>query len=374
MVETIVMVAPGRAIYSETFIRAHLERLPARVRLVYGGTHQEVLPRFHDDGQRLAAGGPLARLRRLVGPPAGPAEKEALKRFLRASGAQAVLAEFGPSGVAAMDACQELRLPLVVHFHGYDAYHRDVLEGPPGRRYPAMFQQAGAIVAVSAAMERQLLSLGAPRKKLHLNPYGVDLDRFQGARPDQAGPLFVAVGRFVDKKAPLLTLLAFSRLAAEAPTARLMMVGDGPLLEACRQLRAALGLQERVELPGPRSPEEVAALFQRARAFVQHSVTTEYGDSEGTPLSILEASAAGLPVIATRHAGIPEVVADRESGLLVDEGDVEGMARAMARLVAEPETAAGLGAAGRRRIQAGYSMEERIAALWSIIQAAIGRG
>jgi glycosyltransferase involved in cell wall biosynthesis len=206
---------------------------------------------------------------------------------------------------------------------------------------------------------------------LRLNPYGVDLDRFQGAQPAQAEPLFLAVGRFVDKKAPHLTLLAFSRVAAALPAARLVMVGDGPLWEACLHLRRVLGLEAQVELPGPLPHDEVAALTRRARAFVQHSLVTSYGDSEGTPVSILEAAGAGLPIVATRHGGIPDVISDGAHGYLVDEGDVAGMAARLEQLARDPALAASLGAAARARIQSDYTLDKRLAALWQIIAAAM---
>jgi glycosyltransferase involved in cell wall biosynthesis len=98
---------------------------------------------------------------------------------------------------------------------------------------------------------------------------------------------------------------------------------------------------------------------------------TGYGDSEGTPVGVLEAGASGLPVVATRHAGILDVVVDGATGLLVDEGDVVGMAEHMLRLAREPELAGRLGQAARRRICAHFTMDQSIAKLWSIIEGAL---
>lgn len=131
---------------------------------------------------------------------------------------------------------------------------------------------------------------------------------------------------------------------------------------------AGLGIADDVGFLGVRSLAEVAAAMQRARAFVQHSMTTGYGDSEGTPVGILEAGASGLPVVATRHAGIPNVIIDGETGLLVDEGNVAGMAKRMLRLAREPELAGRLGRAAHRRIRAQFTMGQITANLWHIIQ------
>jgi glycosyltransferase involved in cell wall biosynthesis len=111
--------------------------------------------------------------------------------------------------------------------------------------------------------------------------------------------------------------------------------------------------------------------MRQARAFVQHSVQTSYGDSEGTPVGILEGGAAGLPVVATRHAGIQDVIIDGETGLLVDEGDVDSMAESMIRLGENPVLAAELGKAARKRICAEFSMEKSIDNLWGIIETTI---
>ena len=104
---------------------------------------------------------------------------------------------------------------------------------------------------------------------------------------------------------------------------------------------------------------------------MQHSVRASDGDSEGTPVAVLEAGAAGLPVVATRHAGIMDVVVDGETGLLVDEGDVDGMARCMVQLAREPDVAARLGEKARNHIVAEFSMDDRLGRLWNVIESAI---
>ncbi len=174
----------------------------------------------------------------------------------------------------------------------------------------------------------------------------------------------------MDKKAPHLTLLAFDKLARRQPYARLVMIGDGYLRQGCVDLADALGLADRVELPGPLAQAEVARQMARSSCLVQHSVRPASGDMEGTPLAILEAMAAGLPVVATRHGGIVDVVAEGRTGFLVDEEDVDAMAAAMGRLAESPQLAAELGAAGRDFVEKQHSMEERIGALAAILERA----
>jgi glycosyltransferase involved in cell wall biosynthesis len=97
------------------------------------------------------------------------------------------------------------------------------------------------------------------------------------------------------------------------------------------------------------------------------------GDSEGTPNSVMEASACGLPVVATRHAGIPDVVIHNETGYLVDERDVDAMARHMIALVDAPEQAAAMGAAGRARVERGFSMDVSMRRLLAVLRRAAGQ-
>ena len=364
----------------ETFVRAHAERLPARVHLLFGGFFpyvEEGGPPLLRGPQRLAARGvasvvgatPRAVLKEMTIRGSDARRSRILARRLEGMGADVVLAEYGPTGVAVMGACERAGVPLVVMFHGYDAY-ADWILGGEGRRYPELFRRARGLVAVSRDMSEQLRSLGAPPERLTVNPCGVDLDRFR-PQPEPGPPGFVFVGRFVDKKAPHLTVLAFERVRRSVPEARLVMIGDGPLREACIQLVRALGLEGSVELPGRRPHAEVAKAMEGARAVVQHSVRPTHGDSEGTPVAILEAGASGLPVVATRHAGIKDAVLDGETGLLVDEGDVEGMAERMIRLAEDPGLAARLGKAAREHIAAHYAMSGHIERLWGVLRAAM---
>jgi glycosyltransferase involved in cell wall biosynthesis len=365
----VCVVTPYEPALTETFIRAHIERLPARVTTVYGWPTTV-------DGRRVL---PAARrayhaaLRRISGDGVERELTAAYTTAFRRAGADAVLAEYGDVGARVVAACRRLRLPLVVHFHGYDASVRDVLEAH-AESYSVMFREAAAIVAVSRAMQRKLIALGAPPEKVHYNPYGIDCRRFGGADPAGAPPVFIAVGRFVDKKAPQLTLAAFAEVHRAHREARLRMVGDGPLLDECRAQAAGLGLDGAVEFLGPRPHDEVQAEMRAARCFVQHSVEAPNGDCEGTPLGILEAGASGLPVVATRHAGIPDVVVEGETGLLVDERDARGMAEHMLRLARDPELAGRFGAAARRRVAENFSMEMSDRKLWSIIESCIARG
>jgi glycosyltransferase involved in cell wall biosynthesis len=171
----------------------------------------------------------------------------------------------------------------------------------------------------------------------------------------------------VEKKAPDLSLMAFSKVASRNVDASLTFVGDGPLLNHCRKLARKLGVSNRVFLLGAQSQDRIHDLMQRAGVFVQHSVTAESGDTEGLPVAILEAMASGLPVISTWHSGIPEAVEDGVSGLLVAERDVEGMGQAMLALAENPDVARRMGQAGREIVIANFGVEESISYLRKVL-------
>jgi glycosyltransferase involved in cell wall biosynthesis len=360
----VAVVTPYEPALSETFIRAHIERLPAKTVLIAGRP-----PRIESRTVLSMPERAAYKMRRaLLREGLGRETTAAYVRAFRRHGVEAVLAEYGTTGVLVMDACRQLGLPLTVHFHGYDASVRSLLE-ENAEAYREMFRRAAAIIAVSEAMRRKLISLGAPPANVHLIPCGVDCTAFDGSDPASAPPVLLAVGRFIEKKAPHITIEAFSKAHRVLPQARLRMVGDGPLLDDCRRLAKTLGIGDAVTFLGAQSHAVVRDEMRRARSFVQHSVEAANGDCEGMPVAILEACASGLPVVATRHAGIPDVVVDGETGFLVDERDTDAMAARMISLLHEAELARRLGEAARRRTQSRFSTQQSDGRLWAVIQS-----
>lgn len=366
------VISPHEDAYSETFIRAHIEQLPAKIKVLYGAWFPEIqadgrslVPRYLDFATKV-----MTLFPGIFRSFPSHVSRFALKRFFSNYGVDVVLAEYGPTGVAVMDACLQAGVPFVVHFHGFDAYHKPTLDQYESK-YKGMFSAATAIIAVSHDMKQQLLNLGAPQEKVLYNACGVDTSLFSGAKPARAEPIAIAVGRFVEKKAPHLTLLAFKEVVEACPDACLLMVGDGPLLEVCKQIARALGIDGVIRFLGSRSHGEVAEIMRKARLFVQHSISAADGDSEGTPVAILEAGASGLPVVSTRHGGIPDVVIDGQTGLLVDEGDVSAMADCMIQLIKNSQLAAQLGSAARERVNSQFTMQKSIDNLMRILEASI---
>ena len=356
------IVSPNRNAWSETFIANHIAHLPG-VELTLTDGH---LPKRDIEGELLLAPTLLKRVVQRVRK-ADPQEmlRGTIGRLLKKHRIEVVLAEYGPTGEAMLDVCRRTGIPLVTHFHGIDAFHTRLLK--ENGNFQRIFQGAAAIIVVSREMEHQLLALGCPREKLHYNCYGIEVERFTAASPATSPKHFLAVGRFVDKKAPHLTLQAFHTAWLRDPELRLTMAGEGPLWESTKPLAQAEELSDVVEFTGVITSDQVAERMRQVRAFVQHSVVTADNDHEGTPLSILEAMASGLPVIATRHAGIPDVIDHDVEGLLCEERDIAAMAAHISALASDAEFAGRMGEAGRARAQRDHRLEDRIGSLAAII-------
>lgn len=299
--------------------------------------------------------------------------RQAWRDYLAARKPDVVLAQFGPMGMGCMDACVEQGIPLVVHFHGYDASGLLRLSGYC-RKLPRLFDVAAAVVVVSEAMLQTLEAHGCPTGKLHRIPCGVPLSEFPVSTVQDRQPCrFLAVGRFVAKKAPLLSLKAFCRCAEQCPDAVLTMIGDGGLLAQAKRFAQDSPFADRIHLPGSRPIEKVREQLAEAGCFVQHSITSPTGDTEGWPVSIAEAASTSLPILSTRHPGICEQVVEGETGFLVDEGDWRDMGDRMIELARDPGMRKRMGVAGRRHIELTGDFRTQVQELDRLLHQVAGR-
>lgn len=213
--------------------------------------------------------------------------------------------------------------------------------------------------------------IGVPEAKSRLLANGIDADKFHpraqgeasGATPFGPDSIVIGtVGRVQDVKDHASLLAAFillrERLPALRARLRLAIVGDGPLLPALRAQAQAAGIADLVWLPGART--DVAEILRDLAVFAMSSI------AEGTPGSALEAMASGLPVVGTRVGGIPEVIDEGVTGLLVAPSDPAALAAALERYAADPALAARHGAAGRERVQRKYNMAAMVAGYKSL--------
>lgn len=290
-----------------------------------------------------------------------------LERALRAQTPALVHAHFGPMGVLAAPVCERLGIPLVVSFYGYDASEL------PASFYRELWPRAARVIALSEDMRTRLAELGAPRRKLEVIRLGKRLDAFP-YRPPQASPRrFVSVGRLVPKKGHALALAALARLRERYPELRLEIHGAGPLEGELREEIRRLELEGCARLCGATPSQEIPRVLAEAEGFLLASHTPPSGDREGTPTAILEAQACGLPVVSTRHAGIPETVPEQSWDLLAAEGELESLVEAWGRcLELSTEELQARAAAGRARVEANHDSHREAARLAEIHAAASG--
>jgi glycosyltransferase involved in cell wall biosynthesis len=354
--QRLLVFAPTRRAASETFVRANLEGLRFDVQAYFGDECSWNQPARLAYGLAVFLSKVCTRLRllRLAGWPAAVVARGLIARHHP----DLVLVEFGFHAVRVMEATPVMDVPLVVHFRGSDLSARSKL-GLLRGRYRRLMGLGSGFICKSKPMAQTLQALGASADRILISASGANAQLFHGSAPAAAPPVCLAVGRFVAKKGPLHTIRAF----AAQPQGSLWMVGEGPLLAEAKVLAEQLNLGPRIRFLGVRSQAEVAVLMRQARVFVQHSLVAPDGDSEGNPVAVMEAQLSGLPVVATRHGGIPEVVIDGQTGLLLAEGDVIGMALAIERLLNNPALCARLGAAGRRHVEGSFTLEKHLSDL-----------
>ncbi len=357
--KTLAIFSPNKSTYSETFIQS-LKKLPFQIKYYYGG----YMPTQLEDAPSLLRLSVTERIKKKISKQFSLHEYGLLYSLKREK-VSCVLALYGPTASESLKILKALNLPLVVQFYGFDATEFEILKQYE-IQYRQVFEYAKAVIVVSRKMFEQLEALGCPTNKLHLivcagNPLFFNITAALESNQ------FIALGRFVDKKAPYLTLAAFKKVMEIYPDAKLIMGGDGKLLNTCINLAKLWNMQKNVEFKGNMKREEVMEYCASSLAFVQHSVVALNGDSEGTPVAILEAMAAGLPIIATNHAGIPDVVIDNETGLLSEEMDIDAMANNMISVLKNKPFAKRLGCNAKKHAQENFTTDKYLNQVANVI-------
>ncbi|BAO55732.1 glycosyltransferase [Nonlabens marinus] len=365
----IAIFSPNQNPYSETFIQAHKNYLEGNIFYYYGtgiNTQLENSARVFDKKSNWF----YKSYSIIANKPKHYHQAVILSRSLRQHKIDIALIQYGTHAAHLLPVFERCGIPFVVHFHGYDASIRTIVKG--NNSYQSVFKNAASVLVVSKKMEEMVMDMGCSADKLVLNHYGAQ-PLFNQIQCKFSKPQFIAIGRFVDKKAPYYTILAFSKIVDLFPEARLIIAGNGVLYNTCRNLVKHLELEDKVKLAGVITPEKFQEYLQESMAFVQHSVTALNGDMEGTPLAVIEASTAGLPVISTYHAGIPDVILHGKTGLLCEEHDVNEMAANMVKVLADREYAMQLGKAGKKHMASNYSFERHINNLKQVLHKATNK-
>jgi colanic acid/amylovoran biosynthesis glycosyltransferase len=364
----LAIISPNQYAYSETFIQAH-RKIEANIFYYYDGLIPKQL-------ENVGYIGP-DRIQRLyysminqIKPQTLSVNEKLFAKSLRKNNIEIVFAEYGITGAKVLDVCKNLRLPLAVIFHGFDAAVNSIINEYKNK-YLELFNYAKCVFSVSSQMNKKLIELGCPQEKLIKATYGPN-DLFLTIEPKFIeSRSFVSIGRFVNKKAPYYTILAFKKVVDKYPDSELYFAGDGVLLEATQNLVRYFGLQHNIHFLGVIKPLEFSQILERVAGMVQHSITASDGDSEGTPVAILEASAAGIPVVSTFHAGIQDVIINDKTGFLVDEHDVDGMAEKIIWLIENLENGKIMGKCGKENVRHNFSMNKHITIISDSLKKAV---
>ncbi|GAC1653960.1 MAG: hypothetical protein NVS9B1_04250 [Candidatus Dormibacteraceae bacterium] len=282
----------------------------------------------------------------------------ALTDRLRDLGTDLVHAHFGYDLPLAAAVATALRRPLICSFHGADAssYLRQ-----PGWSdfYRATLPGTAAIVLDYMGMADRLVELGARPDTISVVRTGIDLGFWpMRSRWSGAGPIeLLSVGRLVEKKGHVLLLHALAQARRDGLDMRLTIVGEGVERRLLGELVRAYELESVVSFAGLLDRAGIRDLMAGFDLFLLPSFTAADGNEETTPLVLKEAMACGLPVLSTTHGGIPEVVADGVSGLLVEPGDVEALHAGLHRMAAERGRWREMGIAGRAIIERDYNLD-----------------
>jgi colanic acid/amylovoran biosynthesis glycosyltransferase len=242
-----------------------------------------------------------------------------------------IIAHYGNIGLLASILCDQhiLSGQLITFFHGYDLTRTIQKRGKSFYRF--LFQTNAIICPISQFFATILVQLGANENHIKVHHMGVDIQQFpfspKQSLSNELNVLIVA--RLTEKKGIKHAIMAMKLLQLDGLKCQLQIIGDGEEKAALQAITQNLGLQEQIIFHGAKSQTFVKEALNQADVFLLPSVVAKDGDMEGIPVSLMEAMATGKPVIATKHSGIPELIADKVNGFLVTEKSAEEICTAL---------------------------------------------
>ena len=300
-------------------------------------------------------------------------EYQTLDSLLERHGADLMHIYFGHTGVHLLPFIEQWDKPCVVSFHGADVAHKPEIKDYPGK-LRRLFNAVPLVFARSQSLVDRLVHLGCPPEKLRINRTGIPLNEFplvdRQASPD--GKLRVVQAcRLIPKKGVATSLRAFAIFKKDHPDAEFFIAGKGPLQPELEMLAGGLGIARDVHFLGFLPQPKLMQLYASSHLFLHPSEISPNQDQEGVPNSVLEAMATGLPVVATRHGGIPEAVDHGRTGFLVAEEDHVGLANAMQLITSSPGLLKEMGERAHAAVVERFEQDTQINRLESFYEEAI---
>lgn len=283
-----------------------------------------------------------------------------------------VHAHFGFAAMHAAPVAFRNDIPLVITWWGNDV---STLLGtqrynPKNWDYiafmPSIIRRAAINLCVSQEMAELVREVGGDSANVEGFRPGIDLDRYAPQDSASGVPQVILIGRFTEKKGHSYAIRAFARALEAGCDAHLTFVGGGDLRPQCQKLVADFGIQQHVTFSGILTPQQVADALASSDIALVPSVVAHNHDREGSPTVAKEASASGVPVIGTYHAGIPEMVEDGTTGILVPERRVDELTDALVTLLQDADLRERYGRAAREKMKREFNLSDRVRALESV--------
>jgi colanic acid/amylovoran biosynthesis glycosyltransferase len=279
---------------------------------------------------------------------------------------QVMHAHFGTEGYRLIPVKQVVGIPLITTFYGYDMSRLPQIQPKWKKRYLKLFENGDLFLCEGAHMAGQLEKLGCPTEKIIVHHLGVDIDRIQFKhRRLEKGEIvrLLLTASFTEKKGIPFAIKAFAKALSANDNMNLTIIGgvsgsrkEEELYHECLKLITEYGINDKVTILGYLPYGEYLNEMNAAHIFLHPSVTASDGDTEGgAPVSVIEASASGMPVISSFHCDIPGVVIHRKTGLLAEERNVDQIAAAILEITSDPAKWIEMGSAGRHHIELEYS-------------------
>ncbi|MBL7699003.1 MAG: glycosyltransferase [Chitinophagaceae bacterium] len=353
---------------SETFIYQQVKGMPSDVEIELLGfdfANEDVFPLSNKKIRIKRSANIIDRIvsaisKRVFGvkPGLGFFSANKLKEMLRQSDIDLIHAHFGFNALIIYPVAKALNIPLVITFHGLDASPEYLSNKKYRNGIKEVIAYASGIIIVSPHMN-DTLQLKAFAGKTYLISCGVNANEFQrAARP--VAPQVINIlhsGRLVPKKGVPDLIRVFIVLHKKHPHLHLHIIGDGPELELCRHT-AQQGEPDSITFYGSKPHGDVKKIMTEADIFVLNSRTSESGDMEGLPVSVLEAMSMRIPVVSTRHAGIPYVIKHGVNGLLADERNNDQLSELLEKVIVDAGLRSQLGEEGRRTVLENFTWEK----------------
>ena len=278
--------------------------------------------------------------------------------------------DYGTSSSVLYPVFKAFNIPYIVRVLGYDVSSA-FASASYKREFLISCKHASAVIAVSHHLKRLLVLAGVDPQKISVIRIGGNPSYMlpQSWRERlKLAPSVVHLGRLTPKKHPLALIHAFSVAKQYVHNAKLTIIGDGPLMNACKNRVVQLRLDDAVHFTGALSREHAIPIMNKHWVFAQHSVTSMNGDQEGFPVSPVEAAICELPVVTTAHSGLTEQVVHGETGFIVQEHNYEDMGERIAWLMQHPQEAERMGKAGRKRMQSLCNPEKQMEQVYQLLQ------